>query len=684
MPRQDGMTPRGRDELAREWAVLLSATAYVPFSTAKLIKQLRSLLDVLCEAMRGDAEKAAQVGTRLVELHCVGATSLRTTIDVLSKFLPYQPDLAGIENLAERVGLVIGALAAGYTDKMQAFVLEQQESVSQALVRANKSAQLNLKVSEAQFEELFTYSASGIAIMDLTGNVQRANAALGRILHREVEDFPGLTLADLVQSQDLPLVEIALTELREGGKHRAEERPRMIDGDGESVRVVLAATLQRDVDDVPVRYVLMIDDDSQLTLLGGQLQYQSLHDPLTGLPNRQYLTTRMESLMHAEPEHGVTLYHLDLDAFSVITDGLGRQIGDRVLRIVAERLSTVFAEEKAMVSRLEGDEFAVLVENSATTPDVNTIISRIDHELSEAVFIDGHGVAVSATIGVLPRLPINTTPAEILRTSDMTLRRAKRSGRRQWGLHDATADKREQQEFGLAAVMPGAWESGEISVVYQPVVALGDQSTVCVEAELHWAHRDAGVIPHDKCVAMAEHTGLMLPLGEWVLRQAAAEAVPHSGMLAVCLTESMANNPDLVRDVRKVLDDTGLPASRLLLGFPVHVLASDNGEAVDNLEMIADLGCAIGARDFTGSSTEVELVRALGVKAVRIKGRTVRPDPLITHVLQDLVRFVHAAGGLVVIDPVETEEQADWWRWIGADACVGPLYCPEPGDSWPV
>lgn len=110
----------------------------------------------------------------------------------------------------------------------------------------------------------------------------------------------------------------------------------------------------------------MIDDDSQLTLLGGRLQYQSLHDALTGLPNRQYLTTRLESLLHSDIEHGVTLYHLDLDAFAVITEGLGREIGDEVLKLVAERLSSVFAAEKAMVARLEGDEFAVPVENGPT------------------------------------------------------------------------------------------------------------------------------------------------------------------------------------------------------------------------------------------------------------------------------------------------------------------------------
>lgn len=678
MPSQDDARPSrpsGRDELARDWAFKVSRTAYIPLSAAKLTEELHELLNVVAEALSGDPATASQVGTRLVEMHCVGAESLRKSVEVLAEFVVAE----GAD--ARRASLVIGALSAGYTGAIQAFVLEQQESISQALIRANRAVQLDLQASEERFEDIFAHSSTGIAIVSLDGELERANDALCTILRREEVD--GMTLHDLIAPADLPLIKDALASLQYGRLRRIEERPRLIDRDGEHFRVLLAATVQKDADDNPKHYVVLIDDDSQLTLLGGRLQYQSLHDALTGLPNRQYLTTRLESLLHSDIEHGVTLYHLDLDAFAVITDGLGREIGDKVLKLVAERLSSIFASEKAMVARLEGDEFAVLVENGPDTPDVDSTIRTIEHELAEPAYFSGHGVAVSASIGVLPRLHPGGSPAEVLRASDMTLRRAKRSGRRQWGLHDATLDKREQEEFALAAVMPGAWESGEIDVVFNPVMKLDGSARVCVEAELHWRHRDVGLIGHEKCVSMAEHTGLMLPLGEWMLRRAAEEARGHEETLAVCLTESLANSPDLVRDVRRVLADTGLPAGRLLLGFPVHVLASEDSEAADNLDLLSDMGIHIGARDFKGSTAEIELVRSLGVRAVRVQGRNQKPDELVSHVLSDLVGFVHEAGGLVVIDTVEDAVQREWWDELGADAGVGPVFCVDPTTSWP-
>ncbi|WP_346131814.1 diguanylate cyclase domain-containing protein [Lentzea roselyniae] len=629
----------------------------------------------MAEAIAQDPAIASLVGTRLVEMHCVGTQSLRKSVEVLARFVAQE----GAD--AKTAALVVGAVSTAYTGAIQELVLEQQESVSQALLRANRAVQLDLQASEERFEDIFAHSSTGIAMVSLGGELERANEALCNILRRE--DVAGMTLTDLIAPVDLPLVSSALESLKHGRMRRVEERPRLIDRDGEHFRVLLAATVQKDAEDKPKHFVVMIDDDSQLTLLGGRLQYQSLHDALTGLPNRQYLTTRLESLLHSDIEHGVTLYHLDLDAFAVITDGLGRETGDKVLKLVAERLSAVFASEKAMVARLEGDEFAVLVENGPNTPDVDSTIRTIEHELAEPVYFGEHGVAVSASIGVLPRLHPGDHPAEVLRASDMTLRRAKRSGRRQWGLHDATQDKREQEEFALAAVMPGAWESGEIDVVFNPVMRLDGVARVCVEAELNWRHRDAGLITHEKCVSMAEHTGLMLPLGEWMLRRAAEVACRYDEMLAVCLTESLANNPDLVRDVRRVLADTGLPAGRLLLGFPMHVLASEDSEAADNVDLLSDMGVHIEARDFRGSTAEIELVRSLGVRAVRIEGRSQKPDDLVSHVLSDLVGFVHEAGGLVVIDSIEDAEQRDWWGEIGADAGLGPVFCVEPTTEWP-
>lgn len=669
--------PRGevRSELAREWAVRVSRTAYIPLSVDRLADELRALLGIVADALNGDPESASGVGARLVELHCVGAESLRTSIGMLA--------LLVAEERADgtQVALVIGAVSASYTNALQAFVIEQQESVSQALIRANRAVKTGLQDGDPRFEDIFTHSSTGIAMVGLGGELLRANEALCNILRRE--DLELMTLTDLVAPDDLPLVSDALESLRYDRMRRIEERPRLIDRDGETFRVLLAATVQRDAEGNPKHFVVMIDDDSQLTLVGGRLQYQSLHDMLTGLPNRQYLTARLESLLHSDSEYGVTLYHLDLDAFSVITDGLGRDIGDRVLKLVAERLSAVFASEKAMVARLEGDEFAVLVQNGPETPDVDTTIRMIEYELAEPVYFGDHGVAVSATIGVLPWLYSGGSPADVLSASDMTLRRAKRGGRRQRGLHDATQDKQEQQELALAAEMPGAWEGGDIEVVFNPVMRLDGSSQVCVEAELNWRHRHVGLIGHEKCVSMAEHTGLMLPLGEWMLRNAAEQACHYGELVAVCLTESIANSPDLVRDVRRVLADTGLQPGGLLLGFPVRVLTTEDSEAADNLDLLSGMGVRIGARDFSGSTAEIERVRELGVKAVWVKGRSRRPDEFVSDALSYLMTFVHEAGGLVVVDGIEDSDQRTWWSELGADAGVGSVFCAEPTTRWP-
>lgn len=212
-------------------------------SAAKLTEELHELLNVVAEAVAEDPAAASQVGTRLVEIHCVGGDSLRRSIEVLARFVVQE----GAD--AQRAALVIGAVSAAYTEAIQAFVLEQQESISQALLRANRAVQLDLQASEERFEDIFARSSTGIAMVSLDGALERANEALCTILRRE--DVAGMTLTDLIAPADLPLITDALASLRYGRMRRIEERPRLIDRDGEHFRVLLAATVQRDAEDNP-------------------------------------------------------------------------------------------------------------------------------------------------------------------------------------------------------------------------------------------------------------------------------------------------------------------------------------------------------------------------------------------------------------------------------------------------
>jgi diguanylate cyclase (GGDEF)-like protein len=410
-----------------------------------------------------------------------------------------------------------------------------------------------------------------------------------------------------------------------------------------------------------------------------------LHDVLTGLPNRQFFTTRLESVLRrADPDTGTTLYHLDLDAFSLITGGLGRKVGDLLLIAVAERLKLVVADEKAMVARFDGDEFAILVENTPTTPDVMTIIAMINDELSEPLYIDGHGVAATASIGVVHRPPRDMDPSELLRASDMTLRRAKSSGRRQWELFHPDQHSRDRQAFSLAAEMPGAWETGELGVVYQPLVRLADGEVVGVEAMMNWTHPDLGTLPAGRCLELAENTGLILLLGPWLLRTACEQVrwwhqrFGRDLPLSVNLTANQSSDADLVGEVGRIVKQTGMRPDLLRLGMPVRALLASHGEAMDNLKLLAENGIGAVAVDFGGAPGDLVCVEDLPLRAVRIARWLVerdKPDGSpVARSLAELSRLVHLTGTEVIVDGILTQAQADWWLAVGADTAQGELY----------
>jgi diguanylate cyclase (GGDEF)-like protein/PAS domain S-box-containing protein len=684
-----GFGRKERGKLARKWASVLGSTAYIPLPVKELEHQLRQLVHRLHAAAASEPftpDMATTVGSRLVDLHCTGPETLRSSLELLGSALVESAELRRVDHLPSRVMALLGAVASGYVEAVQLMVLEQQESVSQALLMAAKAAQWNLKVSEALADEVFTSSASGIAVTDLDGTFVRSNNALAEILGSTSAELERLKLPEVVHPEDVDDLLAAFGDLLDGVHQRVPLRPRLVRKDGEVVRGTLAVALLRDADGEPGQFVTIVEDVSELTLLGGQLTHQSLHDALTGLPNRQFFDTRLETtLRQADPATGVTLYHLGLDAFGVVTDGLGRRIGDQLLKTVADRLRSVFAAERAMVARFEGDEFAVLVENSSTTPDVVTTIGRINAELAEPVYLDGHGIAVSACIGVVDRPSRGFEPAELLRASHMTLRRAKSSGRRQWGLYDPEQDTADRARFGLAAVMPGAWESGEIDVVFQPEVRLADDEVTGLTALLRWAHPERGVIEHAECVDLAEQTGLALPLGTWLLRSAADQIrwwhqrTGRDLPLSIALTPSQAADPDLVGDVLRVLTDSGLRAGSLTLGLPASLVVADHGDTVDNLTVLADAGVRTAMYEFTGAAGEFACLEALPTREVRLARRHVRAEqtPITTRVLADLVATAHLAGTTVLVDGVDTRALADWWRSTGADTASGKHFA-EP------
>jgi diguanylate cyclase (GGDEF)-like protein/PAS domain S-box-containing protein len=657
---------------------------------------MREQLDELCRAVHAEPSAESvpnrsveQIGQRLVALGYVGEDGLRVTLEVLGKGMLALPEFQPVEHYAQRVVSTLGALSAGFLAASRRAVFEQQESMQLSLLKAVRDAQWNLKESEARFEEVATSSASGILVVDLAARIVRANVAIGEILGYTTEELTGFSLLELVHPDSVKVLGEAMRALVDGGQERIRQPQRLLRKDGDVARISLTVSLLRGADGQSGHFVAVIEDGTELMLLQYELNKQALHDVATGLPNRQYFTSHLEGVLRrADPVRGVTLFHLDIDAFGVVCNSLGRQTGERLLVHVAQRLRAVMAREKAMIARFDGDEFAILVENTATTPDVGSTVAEINRELSEPVYLDDHGLAVSVSVGVVRRPPSDWEPANVMRAAEQALRRAKSGRRGQWELFHPGQDEAERQVETLAVTMPGAWEQGEVGVRYQPVVELAERGLVGVSARLHW-DRGEEALDHETCTALAERTGLILPLGEWQLATACgqvrwwSQGTGFTAPLYVGLTRHQSCDGDLVRRVRRVLDDTGLAASRVTIGMPVAALAES--EAVDNLTVLAELGVLTSLEDFGLGPDDLAYASGLPIRAVWVARRLVeRQARGEAEFLAELVPLVRQAGAHVLVDGVETRQQAEWWYAAGAAAGTGTHFGgPVPAGEFP-
>lgn len=291
--------PSGRVELARQWERALRGTAYVPISRVAIERLLRELLDQLCDSLAAEKVSPAvgrMVGEQLVAGYFTDEQSLARPMEVLGRGLPANPELQGVDGLAGKVVSLLGAVAAGYAAALRAHTFDQQEEVKQALLKARQDAERGLRVSEAKFRQLFTSSAVGIAISDLEGRLVETNQALREIVD---ELAAGHSLYKLFHPDDVAPLRVAYQELVEERRtgSRLPQRIRLIDKDGEPAWTYLAVTLLRNVDGEPTEQVTIMEDVTELHLLGQELRHQSLHDALTGLPNQQFFMSTLDGVL---------------------------------------------------------------------------------------------------------------------------------------------------------------------------------------------------------------------------------------------------------------------------------------------------------------------------------------------------------------------------------------------------
>jgi diguanylate cyclase (GGDEF)-like protein len=413
------------------------------------------------------------------------------------------------------------------------------------------------------------------------------------------------------------------------------------------------------------------------------------HDALTDLPNRVLFHEKLEqALAHARRGRGLALHCLDLDQFKAVNDTLGHPVGDELLRAVAERLRQE-TRDTDTVARLGGDEFAIIQAPIEKPTDATTFAGRLNELLDAPFEIAGHQIVIGTSIGIAFAPQDGADPDQLLKCADLALYRAKQDGRGIYRLFHAEMDAQMQARRLLELDLRLALRTEQFEMFYQPLVDLHAGVVDGCEALLRWRHPERGLIAPDQFIPLAEEIGLIVPLGEWVLRQAcgAMASWPGAMRVAVNLSPAQFKSRNLVAAVAEALRESGLPADRLELEITETVMLNDTDATLETLHQLQALGVCIAMDDFGTGYSSLSYLRRFPFDRIKIDQSFVRD----MCSKQDCGAIIRAVTGLsnelgmaTTAEGVETREQLDALTKAGCSEVQGYLFSrPVPADSIP-
>jgi diguanylate cyclase (GGDEF)-like protein len=415
-----------------------------------------------------------------------------------------------------------------------------------------------------------------------------------------------------------------------------------------------------------------------------QLEHQAFHDPLTGLPNRALFMSSFSTALTWSTQNGraVAVLFMDVDRFKYLNDSLGHGVGDQLLAVLSRRL--VAASSGHLVARLGGDEFTMLVSGANADGVAIEIAERVMLALQRPFSVAGHELFVSMSIGLAVSTPNDQTITELLRKADIALYRAKADGRgRCVAFHDEL-DALSIEQFDLDNALRRAVGRGELLLHYQPIMDLPSGEIVGMEALVRWNHPHRGILSPATFIAMAEETGEIVRIGQWVLEEACRQTVAFEALnrgkpltVSVNITASEFRQPGLAARVAQVLDDTGLTPRSLKLELTESALIGDVPETIAILSELRGLGVGLSIDDFGTGYSSLSYLQRLPVDTLKVDqsfvaslGETATAGP----VLRAIVELGNALFMQVIAEGIETRAQVEFLASIGCQYGQGHYF----------